>query len=177
MSSGAATAVLWRETAPSVFVLTALRLAKMGRAAEVGIYTADVAPHTMKLTPSPYPKSNPASIFFPFSLIQTSFRWVRRSCRLCDNQLSPGRALCTRHLHTRIPFTSMHILVLQHAACLCISSYLFKCSSDMPEPCFQQKRRLCTCHMPKIWIIVAWLCWWRKCIKVTQLPEFDPVEE
>lgn len=35
-SSGAATAASWRETAPSVSVLTALRSARTGRAAEVG---------------------------------------------------------------------------------------------------------------------------------------------
>lgn len=92
-SSGAATAASWRETAPSVSALTALRSARTGRAAEVGFSCASGSSGGWG-PGSCHGALLPTS---PFALSQTPIRWISRRCREYENHLSAGRASCTVH--------------------------------------------------------------------------------
>lgn len=93
-SSGAATAASWRETAPSVSVLTALRSARTGRAAEVGFSCTSWEQWGGGGAGSCHGALLPTS---PFALSQTSIRWISRRCWVYENHLSAGRASCTVH--------------------------------------------------------------------------------
>lgn len=84
MSSDADMAASWQETAPSVSALTALRLARMGRAAEVKFYCIKRGPPA---------KEQPLVSLYP----QTSIRRRSRRCPVYENRLSAGRAQCTVH--------------------------------------------------------------------------------
>lgn len=95
-SSGAAMVASWLETAPSVSALTALRLGRTGRAAEVGSCTAGGG--LLPWNASPFSSLLSVQIS-PFALGQTSFSWISRSCCLYENHVMHSTS---QHRHTHI---------------------------------------------------------------------------
>lgn len=103
-SSGAAMAASWQETAPSVSALTALRLGRTGRAAEVGSCTAGGG--LLPWNASPFSSLLSVQVS-PFALGQTSFSRISRSCCLYENHLGLMHST-SQHRHT-VTHISLHM--------------------------------------------------------------------
>lgn len=138
MSSGAATAASWQETAPSVSAPTALRSARTEQAAEVrfqepggGFLPLFFLPHTnLSFCPQP-----------------DFFKRIGSGCWVYENHLSAGRALCmlrfTTSTHTH---ASSHCLDSTHLVFVALS---FNALHTCHRPGFQQTKKR-TLHIPRI---------------------------